>query len=239
MVFMVMDLQTQLTIVIPCKNEGAIISKTLDLLNYQTGIQNVLVIISDISDDGTKEKLQNRTRDKFNLQIIDGGYPSVGRNNGAKLTTTPYVLFLDADIFILDVYLLSKVTKQIMEEDGHLLTTKFQSTTGKYNLAFNNFYKQQKLMKPFEPFALGGFMLMNTKEFWKQGGFDEEVLIAEDYQLSRKIKSKKFILCNSVIFTTPRRFENKGMFYMIKLMITLFFNRNNKPYFKDTKNYWS
>ena len=94
-------------------------------------------------------------------------------------------------------------------------------------------------MKPFEPFALGGFMLMNTKEFWKQGGFDEEVLIAEDYQLSRKIKSKKFILCNSVIFTTPRRFENKGMFYMIKLMITLFFNRNNKPYFKDTKNYWS
>jgi len=213
-----MDLQKYLTIVIPCKNEGAIVFKTLDLLNYQRGIQDVSVIVSDNSDDGTKEKLQNRTGDKFNLQIIDGGYPSVGRNNGAKLTTTPYLLFLDADIFILDVNLLSKVTKEIIEKDGHLLTTKFQSTNGKYNSAFNSFYKQQKLMKPFESFSLGGFMLMNTEEFWKQGGFDEEVLVAEDYQLSRKIKSKKFILHNGVVFTTPRRFENKGMFYMIKLM---------------------
>ena len=234
-----MDLQKYLTIVIPCKNEGAIVFKTLDLLNYQRGIQDVSVIVSDNSDDGTKEKLQNRTGDKFNLQIIDGGYPSVGRNNGAKLTTTPYLLFLDADIFILDVNLLSKVTKEIIEKDGHLLTTKFQSTNGKYNPAFNSFYKQQKLMKPFESFALGGFMLMNTEEFWKQRGFDEEVLVAEDYQLSRKIKSKKFILNNGVVFTTPRRFENKGMFYMIKLMVTLFINRNNKKYFKEGRDYWS
>ena len=233
-----MNLQKYLTIVIPCKNEGTIVFKTLDLLNYQRGIQDVSVIVSDNSDDGTKEKLQNRTGDKFNLQIIDGGYPSAGRNNGAKLTTTPYVLFLDADIFILDVYLLSKVTKEIIEKDGHLLTTKFQSTNGKYNLVFNSFYKQQKLMKPFESFALGGFMLMNTEEFWKHCGFDEEVLVAEDYQLSRKIKSKKFILHNGVVFTTPRRFENKGMFYMIKLMFTLFFNRNNKKYFKDGRGYW-
>jgi hypothetical protein len=29
------------------------------------------------------------------------------------------------------------------------------------------------------------------------------------------------------------------MFYMIKLMVTLFFNRNNKKYFKDGKGYWS
>lgn len=238
-VFMVMDLQTQLTIVIPCKNEGAIISKTLDLLNYQKGIQNTSVIVSDVSDDGTKEKLQKRTGDKFSLQIIDGGYPSVGRNNGAKITKTPYVLFLDADIFILDNHLLSKVTKEIIEKDGHLLTTKFQSTSGKYNSAFKSFYLQQKLMKPFEVFALGGFMLMNTEEFWKQGGFDEEVLIAEDYQLSRKIKPNKFILNNSIVFTTPRRFEKKGIFYMVKLMLSLYFNRNNKKYFKDDKKYWS
>ena len=64
-----MDLQKYLTIVIPCKNEGAIVFKTLDLLNYQRGIQDVSVIVSDNSDDGTKEKLQNRTGDKFNLQI--------------------------------------------------------------------------------------------------------------------------------------------------------------------------
>jgi len=236
---MCMDLQKYLTIVIPCKNEGDIIAKTLDLLNYQTGIENTLVIVADNSDDGTKEQLKNRNQDKFKLQIINGGYPSVGRNNGANITTTPYILFLDADIFILDSSLLSEVTKKISDEDGHLLTTKFQSTNGRYNFAFNNFYKQQKVMKLFEVFALGGFMLMNSDEFFKNGGFDEDVLIAEDYQLSRKIKTSKFILDNRVVFTTPRRFENKGIFYMIKLMITLYLNRNNKRYFKDDKKYWS
>jgi hypothetical protein len=83
------------------------------------------------------------------------------------------------------------------------------------------------------------WVVLCIEEFWKQGGFDEEVLIAEDYQLSRKIKPNKFILHKDVVFTTPRRFENKGIFYMVKLMLSLYFNRNNKKYFKDDKKYWS
>jgi glycosyltransferase involved in cell wall biosynthesis len=47
-----MDLSDLLTIVIPCKNEKNIISKTLDLLNHQTKIHGVKVVVCDSSNDG-------------------------------------------------------------------------------------------------------------------------------------------------------------------------------------------
>jgi glycosyltransferase involved in cell wall biosynthesis len=51
-------LSEQITIVIPCKNEKDTILKTLDLLNYQSDIHNVKVIVCDASNDGiTKPSL--------------------------------------------------------------------------------------------------------------------------------------------------------------------------------------
>ena len=81
-----------LTIVIPCKNEREVISKTLDLLNYQTNIRGVKVIVCDSSDDDyTKLLLFNKPEYNFELKITDGGLPAIARNNGFKLVSTPYV----------------------------------------------------------------------------------------------------------------------------------------------------
>ena len=63
-----MGLQDKLSIVIPCKNEGKNIKMVLDCLNYQNNIDDVNVIVSDISDDEvTKQILTDRIGDKFNL----------------------------------------------------------------------------------------------------------------------------------------------------------------------------
>ena len=92
-----MELKEYLTIVIPCKNEKRIIEKTLDLLNYQSDIFKIKVVVCDSSDDGiTKPYLLDRLeyesgRDRFDLHIMDGGLPARARNNGFKLVTTPYV----------------------------------------------------------------------------------------------------------------------------------------------------
>ena len=55
-----MKLSDLLTIVIPCKNEKDIIFKTLDLLNHQTNIYGVKVVVCDSSNDGiTKSYLKS------------------------------------------------------------------------------------------------------------------------------------------------------------------------------------
>ena len=72
-----MDLSKLLTIVIPCKNESGVIDLTLNLLNNQTNIDKVKVIISDSSNDYTTYNLETRLNDKFKLDIIQGGFPSI------------------------------------------------------------------------------------------------------------------------------------------------------------------
>lgn len=233
-----MELSKFLTIVIPCKNELKTIDTTLTLLNFQDNINNLNVIISDSSTDETTYQLESRTNDKFDLKIIQGGLPARARNNGIKYVKTPYVLFMDSDIFLLDQTLLTTVTTTMLKEDIDLLTTKIRTTNGKFNYVFKTFDLIQKLSKFISPFCLGGFMLFKTDTFNKLGGFDEDAKVAEDYLLSKQIKPKRFKILNTTLFTPPRRFDNKGVIYMMRLMIKSYFNRNNKQFFSNDNTYW-
>lgn len=46
-----MNLSKEITIVVPCKNEGLVIRKTLELIDLLEDIKNVNVIVADCSDD--------------------------------------------------------------------------------------------------------------------------------------------------------------------------------------------
>ena len=240
-----MNLSDLLTIVIPCKNEKEIISKTLDLLNHQTNIRGVQVIVCDSSDDGytslvLREKSEFSLNEyNFKLTITNGGLPSRARNNGFKMVKTPYVLFMDADIFLLDSEILKNVVSKIKNENLDLVSVRFRTDNGDYNYVYKVFDVLQKLSMLISPFCLGGFMLTKSSKFKEIGGFDEEVKVAEDYVYSKQIKSNKFKIHNAFVYTPPRRFHNKGLWYMTKLMIGSVLNKNNKEYFKDSKSYWS
>ena len=237
-----MKLEELVTIVIPCKNEKEIILKTLDLLNYQKDIWRVKVIVCDVSNDGvTKVDLIDRLEinsDYFDLYLMEGGLPSVARNNGFKLVKTPYVLFMDADVFLLDPKVLLRSILKIKKYNLDLVTVKFRSDNGRYNYVYKVFDFIQMLSKWSTPFCLGGYMLVRTETFKAIGGFDEEIKVAEDYMFSKQIKPKKFGRINNIVFTPPRRFENKGVIYMLRLMMSSFFNHNNKKYFTNDKDYW-
>jgi len=239
-----MDLNKLITIVIPCKNEKDIILKTLDLLNHQKNIQGVKVIVCDASNDGvTKLDLLNRLEyqhrtDMFDLHLMDGGLPAKARNNGFKIVTTPYVLFMDADVFLLDPKVLKRSVVRIHRYHLDLVTAKFRSDNGRYNYVYKAFDLIQTLSKWSTPFCLGGYMLVRSDTFKSIGGFDEEIKVAEDYMFSKQIKPKKFGRINNIVYTPPRRFENKGVMYMLRLMLSSFFNNNNKEYFTNDKGYW-
>ena len=238
-----MNLNDKVTIVIPCKNEKDIIQKTLDLLNYQSDIWGVKVVVCDSSDDSvTKFDIMERLEtnsDKFDLYLMDGGLPAVARNNGFRLVKTPYVLFIDSDVFLLDPKIVKRAFLRIHRQKLDLVTTKFRSDNGKYNYIYKTFDILQVISKWSTPFCLGGFMMIKSQTFKDLNGFDEDIKVAEDYQFSKQIKPNKFGRINNVVFTPPRRFENKGLYYMVKLFLGSFFNHNNKEYFTKDNNYWN
>ena len=214
----------------------------MDLLNYQSDIKGVQVIVCDDSDDQiTKENLEKRSNsktDQFYLRVTNGGLPGVARNRGFENVNTPYVLFMDADVYLLDPKTIKRSILKILQKNLDLVTTKFRSDNGKFNYIYKTFDLLQTLSKWSTPFCLGGYMLIKSDTFKRLNGFDEEVKVAEDYYFSKQIKSKKFSRINNVVFTPPRRFENKGLGYMIKLFFGSFFNHKNKSYFTKDKNYW-
>ncbi len=199
----------QFTIVIPCKNESINIYDCLGFICKQKNIAGTKVIIADNSDD--KESLewlyraQIDYKHSLNIEIIKGGYPSKARLEGSKLVDTPYILFIDADIMLLD----KNVLDVISDFKGDLLTVPFQTEKG-WNWVFRLFDLFQILsIKLGTPFAVGGFQYWNTKKYWELGGYKEDELFAEDYSLSSKVKSNKFWIHKSRgIFTSARRFKS-------------------------------
>lgn len=91
-----MKLSDTITIVVPCKNEEDYIHHLLDSLRSQN-IGDTRIIIADCSTDKTRQVIKDNST-SLNIEIIEGGPVSIAKNNGAKLVTTPYILFIDADV---------------------------------------------------------------------------------------------------------------------------------------------
>lgn len=89
------------------------------------------------------------------------------------------------------------------------------------------------------PFAVGGFQLFSTVGYKEIGGYNEKELFAEDYSLSSKIDPKKFKILNiKGIYTSSRRFKNKGVLWMFYIMMKSYLNRNNPEFFTKSHGYW-
>jgi glycosyltransferase involved in cell wall biosynthesis len=227
-----------LTIVIPCKNERDNIYECVGFIAKQVGFAGTRVIIADTSDELKSLKwiyyLQREFKHSLNIEIIKGGFPAKARLEGSKLVTTPYVLFLDADIMLQNKFVLG----ECLAYSTDLVTVPFQTETG-FNWIFRLFDIQQRFSNLLgTPFAIGGFQLWKTEAYWKTGGYDETHLFAEDYWVSQKAK-KMIIHKTKGVWTSARRFKNKGFFYMFLLSIKCYINRNNTEFFKHHHQYWT
>jgi glycosyltransferase involved in cell wall biosynthesis len=230
-------MKEQLTIVIPSKNERDTIYECVSFIAKQSGITGTKVIIADVSDDieslNWLAQIERDYKYSLDIEIIKGGFPAKGRLEGSKLVKTPYILFLDADIMLQDRLLLG----ECIFYNTDLVTVPFQTEKG-FNWIFRLFDIQQRISNWLgTPFAIGGFQLFKTKVYWKTGGYDETHLFAEDYWVSQKVD--KMIIHNTKgVWTSARRFKNKGFFYMFLLSIKCYINRNNTNFFKQHHNYW-
>ena len=82
-----------LSIVIITKNEQQYLPRLLHSIKMQE-FKDYEIIVSDAqSTDKTRAIAKS-----FGCKIVEGGLPSVGRNNGAKVANAPLILFLDADV---------------------------------------------------------------------------------------------------------------------------------------------
>jgi glycosyltransferase involved in cell wall biosynthesis len=234
-------LSEKITIVVPCKNEENYIAYLLTHLRNQL-IGSTRIIIADCSTDNTREVIQ-ATKGRLNVEIIDGGPVSVAKNNGARLVTTPYILFIDADVrFFKDTVIRDAVAEMDAKNlDLIGLNIKCYDKDKRATIGFAVFNGINRVLKHFSPFAVGAFMLTRRDRFEEFGGFPEQMSTSEDYFLSRMYSTKKFRILNHYFGQDSRRFKKMGYFGMAKYLVKNFVNRNNKQYWDslDNSKYWA
>ena len=236
-----MNLSDKITIVVPCKNEENYIHHLLDSLRLQN-IGNTKVIIADCSTDDTRQVIKANTS-FLNVEIIDGGPVSVAKNNGARLVTTPYILFIDADVRFFKNNVIQDAVNKIESMNLDLIGLKIKcyDKDPRAKIGFTIFNTVNHALKFFSPFAVGAFMLTRRDRFEEYGGFPEHLTTSEDYFLSRKYSPKKFRILKHYFGQDSRRFKKMGYLGMGKYLVKNFINRNNKAYWDslDSSKYWN
>ena len=234
-------LEEKITIVVPCKNEEFYIEHLLDDLREQN-IGNTRIIIADASTDNTRAVI-NEAKGDLNIEVIDGGPVSIAKNNGARLATTPYILFIDSDVRFFKDTVIHDAVRTLEEKNLDLigLYIKCYDNDIVAKVGFTLFNLINRVMQHFIPFAVGAFMLTRRDRFEEFGGFPARYETSEDFFLSKMYNVKRFKILNHYFGQDSRRFKKMGYFGMAAYLIKNFWNRNNEKYWQsiDYSKYWS
>ena len=235
-----MKLSDKITIVVPCKNEEDYIHHLLDSLRNQN-IGNTRIIIADASTDNTRAVIE-ANKGNLNIEVIDGGPVSIAKNNGARLATTPYILFIDSDVrFFSDKVIIDTVQElEYNSLDLIGLNIRCYDNDIRAKIGFMLFNVINNVMKHWVPFAVGAYMLTRRSKFEELGGFPARFGTSEDFFLSKMYDVKKFKLMKHYLGQDSRRFQQMGYLGMAWYLIKNFWNRNNYEYWNeaDYSKYW-
>lgn len=236
---------SDLTIVIPAKNEESRIGALLNSIAHQSyltiSITKIYLADAGSTDDTVKFAQREARRLGLDLEIITGGLPAVGRNNGAGVAKTDYIVFLDADVVINDYFLLEKSLQMMRDHELDLVTTDIFCPDGRtIDKLFYWLSNTCQYWSPFfhVPFATGMYMFWRRQAFHFRGPFDEKALYAEDYMLSKRVHPQRYGIVKGGVNTSNRRFLKMGLWKSFWLFAKTIVFGNNDAYFRKDQSYW-
>ena len=228
-----------LSIIIITKNEEKCLPRLLNSI-YNQNYKNYEVIVSDaFSTDKTREIAR-----KFNCKIVDGGLPSKGRNNGARIARGEELLFLDADV-IMPKGFLEENLKEFRNRKLDYAGVRLKPFSNKLSDRILHFlYNSWALVFEYiYPYLSGACVFCKKGFFDKVKGFDEKIVFAEDHAFANKNRRNgKFrILISSPILIDVRRLENDGRImiltkFIIMGLFALFVKNSKKSFFNYKLN---
>lgn len=169
----------KISIIIPYYNGEKYIRETLESVYRQTHQDFEVIIVNDGSDQNLLEaSIQNMLHPNLKVIHQENQGQSAARNNGAKLATGKYILFLDCDDLIDQTFLAKTYT--ILQQKPEV---RICYSRGKF---FEKTDKEWVL----QPFNTYDFLIENSipitaliykKDFENAGGFDVRLNYYEDW----------------------------------------------------------
>jgi len=197
---------SEITVLIPARNEALTIAETLSALKHQGDNLNVILVDDQSTDDTSKIAKSVGLK---HIDIISGSELAEGWSGklwaleqGRQHVKTPYLMLLDADI-VLEKNLIPTVLEKVKNEQLNMLSLMafLKMKTFWEKLLMPAFIFFFKLLYPFHlsnkpnswvAAAAGGFIFIETKVLEELGGFAciKNALI-DDCSLAKQVKKNK------------------------------------------------
>jgi len=197
-----------LSIILPTYNEEKYLPNLLKSIKKQS-YKDYEIIIADSSKDKTKLIAK-----KFKCKVVNGGYPPIARNNGAKISKHD-LLFLDADVIFKNQNFLKKFLKKIKQNNLDIATCKVIPDSKKLSHKIYYFIKNYGNKYRFKKHVSGQCLFITKKLFKNINGYDETLLLGEEHDLAQravKTGAKYDFFMDLHVYNSPRRIEKEGFF---------------------------
>lgn len=199
-----------LSVIIPALNEINNLPALIRALQAQTRPPDEIIVADAGSTDGSVAAAQ-----ALGALVTPGGRPAAGRNAGARCATGDLLFFLDADV-LPGAQFLQRAVEEFERGDYAVATTLMEpleeNLVDRSIIEFANLYIQ--VVQPFSPHAPGFCILVRRAVHEVIGGFNEEVVLAEDHDYAlRASKHGGFsVLTSASLPISLRRIQRDGLF---------------------------
>lgn len=127
-------MKVDLSVIIPVYNAARYINQAVNSILNQRGVTKEIIIVNDGSTDETLSKLDGYDSSVI-IDTIEHAGASAARNYGLHKASGEYVMFLDADDFLVDNTICKQCIERIRKEKLEMVLFSFQylnDSTGKF-----------------------------------------------------------------------------------------------------------
>lgn len=225
------------SIIIPAHNEECVIERCLDSVHrasapYLSQVETIVVL--NRCTDSTEQIART-----WGARVVANDAKNLAkiRNTGARLATGEIIITIDADSWM-SMNMLTEIDRALQSGKyiggGVMINAERMSAGIWCTMAVLN-------IGLFLSGLAGGLYWCYRRDFEAIGGFNENLVVAEDLNFAKRLKrygrlaNKKFItLPNAHITTSCRKFDHFGDWFVFKQLATnrrelmnAFFSRNN------------
>ncbi|KQC34143.1 hypothetical protein AAU57_12975 [Nonlabens sp. YIK11] len=167
------DYSSNVTVVIPCYNDGNFIMQAIDSVLNQTVVPDEIIVVDDGSGEKTQKILKGINNRLVNVIFQENKGVCAARNRGIDAASTAFILTLDADDYFENTFL--EKALQVIQASIDV------SVVGCYYKRFGTKKTNKVIIKPLGGVA-SNFLLKNNgvasalfkKEYWHEvNGYDE------------------------------------------------------------------
>jgi len=192
------QIRSRVDVIVPCHNVGHVLQRALDSVFAQTWVNWHVYAVDDGSHDGTLQILKNnQSHCSFVSQTRAGA--AAARNRAIRMSSSPFVAFLDAD----DEWLPTKLERQIaaLEKDPSIALvcsrcSVSESGMERYaNSALPGIPNSGRLFQYLvrECFVFTPTVVVRRNCLEEIGLFNESLPVSEDFNLWLRIAARRNI----------------------------------------------